>query len=122
MSIENASFVLIDPKIFGLSGHKNTDSLKSYHQASIEIQKDMSNILTSENNTPKSNEKQQQVLQERSFLPPANHQYQSSAFPVAFQGAMIKDCTFNIIYQNNSASVINSPVKKRKRIIVVDDF
>ena len=104
-----------------LSGHKNTDSLKSYHSASKVHQKQMSDIVNCSNSSstiPSTSKQAKRPLQEitnhqNSFSVDNSRELVSSTFC----GANMHDCVFNInINQNFPAQI-----PKRRRIIYDSD-
>ena len=103
-----------------LSGHKNMDSLRSYHTASFKQQKEMSMIVGD------SNKQVSSLIQPSSNLntviPHAIQQDLMTEWnpilPPTFQGAQISNCIFNINIYNSSPPNTN---RKRKRIFIEDD-
>ena len=103
-----------------LSGHKNMDSLRSYHTASFKRQKEMSMIVGD------SNKQVSSLIQPSSNLntviPHAIKQDLMTEWnpilPPTFQGAQISNCIFNINIYNSSPPNTN---RKRKRIFIEDD-
>ena len=96
-----------------LSGHKNVESLKSYHTASLQQQQSMSNLINNLQSQPSSllhvvpTKSNDNSLQEKN----TKDQFLGSTF----QGATITQCVFNVnISQNFSAQ------NKRKRLRVID--
>ena len=81
-----------------LSGHKNIESLSSYHTVSSKQQQEMSEKI---NGHHKSNQKapisNSIVAQNKT----SNVAYQSG-FKYLFEGATLNNCTFNINVQNSS--------------------
>ena len=102
-----------------LSGHKKLESLQSYNQASMNIQKHMSDILGDTDSRNLRNS-QSAVTQEQEI--PISIQQQllnkwNPVLPSTFHGALISNCTFNINVCNNN----KSPPSKRRRVIIEDD-
>ena len=108
-----------------LSGHKNIDSLKSYHTASLKQQEKISNMLSSNdcgssstssvapipNINPFSNNNINTTInKKRSFS-------QQSDIHSLYYGANISNCVFNISINHNNHNEIN----KRRRIIIESD-
>ena len=93
----NATHPLED--ISQLSGHKNINSLKSYHSASIEKQQEMSRIVSNDfsSNLPNS----QSLLDSSNALPNSGCLFSSSQSAKSlkplpmFKGSSFSNCTFN---------------------------
>ena len=88
-----------------LSGHKNPESLKSYHTANTSMQKQMSNIINNNVITQHSNNRFRPYHYGESSLMENNHSL--------FNGAVMNNCTFNIYFESNET--------KRKRVRLIED-
>ena len=97
----------IDPNVSQLSGHKNIESLKSYHSASKQQQEQMSDLIA-------------QNCSSKNPMPdgPIQCLFESvdvQQFDAMFSGANITNCNFNF-----NANV-SSPKSKLSRIIYYSD-
>ena len=124
-----------------LSGHKNIDSLNSYYVASKKQQEHMSTILNDSVSKQKLPvEVENAMMQDWNFqnvLSPAaparsslssaapmnnnHHHPPSSLLYGAFPGASNCNFTINIYNNNNQDHSPQSPVKKRRRIIIDEE-
>lgn len=111
-----------------ISGHKKLESLNTYNQATLQQQKQMSDIIAGKQNRPLCTSNSSSGLlssTSENVIPVAVEFKQNVLHPSTwnqvtplFRGATITNCTFNI----NTVPAINSPspVRKRKRIIIED--
>ena len=96
-----------------LSGHKNVDSLKSYHTASEQQQKQMSNMLNSHPDSSSSSTVSKHLFEGSAVtVNPIHH----SCLGSSFHGANISNCVFNVNITQNFTS---NP--KKRRIIYSSD-
>ena len=122
-SISNLLINNINPiHVSLLSGHKNTDSLKYYHTASKDQQKQMSNIVNSSSSSRATVKRPlQDITNQNQCTSSFSHQSLTLNNPrdflgSTFYGAHMNNCVFNVITQN-----FPMQSTKRRRIVYSSD-
>ena len=102
-----------------LSGHKSTESLKSYHTVSSLQQRKMSDLINRSEQQSSSASSSRQVLQTVCTNDKGNSNSNSNGNKCdsLFNGATIQNFTFNI---NNYFEQQHNNYKKRRRILCLD--
>ena len=104
-----------------ITGHKKLESLNQYNTAPINIQKQISNVLSSCYESSSSSSSSKRPISNQVIPLTVQNEQHNKWNPVQslFNGANITNCTFNINLTESSKE--NNPAKRRRVIFDEDD-